>query len=256
MKRWNWDIFSIIEFNQFSNCIVWGHASTSLLYTFIYWEWMHSQTEEKRTKWADRHNSKSKDFKWYTPQNYYEMKWLRWKIIKYNQNIFRGFRKKNLNGKIDWYFVCIFLSVCVCVFMCLFCGLMNVSKCGGFDSIWYCENVFCVDESINCSVFYLDKLVLRPFRQTDDVAFLACCVRRIIQRSNCSSSISFIIWRSRKSGLSNKYAVTFSADKSTKIKWKSTDKTQKNVISGRFIHTEEWMWRLFYQYIYKWINHY
>lgn len=80
------------------------------------------------------------------------------------------------------------VRVCVCVYA--FCGVMNMLLCRTND----CSFVF----------IYLDKLVLRPFRQPNDVAFLACCVRRIIQRSNCSSSISFIIWRSRKSGLSNK----------------------------------------------------
>lgn len=65
---------------------------------------------------------------------------------------------------------------------------------------------------------YLDRLVLRPFLPPLDVCavFFACCVRRIIHRSNCSNSTSFIMWRSRKSGLSNKYSVTCSGDKSEK----------------------------------------
>lgn len=61
---------------------------------------------------------------------------------------------------------------------------------------------------------YLDRLVLRPFLPPLCAAFFACCVRRIIHRSSCSNSTSFIMCRSRKSGLSNKYAVTCSGNRS------------------------------------------
>lgn len=102
--------------------------------------------------------------------------------------------------------------------MCFFLYMNNVNL--WWKYIYVC-GVHCVDvcvwKKFGLKKMHLDKLVFRPFLQTDDcVVFFDCCVRRIIQRSNCSSSISFIIWRSRKSGFSSKYAVTCSADKSKK----------------------------------------
>lgn len=76
---------------------------------------------------------------------------------------------------------------------------------------------------------YLDKLVLRPFLPIVVCAvFFACCVRRIIHRSSCSKSISFIIWRSRKSGLSSRKFVTCSGDR-------SNDDTKQNLMHQQLV---------------------
>lgn len=76
---------------------------------------------------------------------------------------------------------------------------------------------------------YLDKLVLRPFLPIVVCAvFFACCVRRIIHRSNCSKSISFIMWRSRKSGLSSRKFVTCSGDR-------SNDDTKQNLMDQQLV---------------------
>lgn len=64
------------------------------------------------------------------------------------------------------------------------------------------------------ALLYLDKLVFRPFLPIEEYCdwadFFDCCVRRIIHRSNCSNSTSFMMCRSRKSGLSIRNDVTCS----------------------------------------------